>query len=49
VNGEKKYARVFIEHSHPNPLAGGGQINGKITYKRIPIIRVKKDESNIIL
>lgn len=24
VNGKKKYARVFIEHSHPNPLAGGG-------------------------
>lgn len=24
VNGKKKYARVFNEHSHPNPLAGGG-------------------------
>ena len=48
VNGEKKYARVFNEHSgHPNPLAGGGQINGRITYKRIPIIRVKKDDNQL--
>lgn len=48
VDGNKKYCRVFIEHSgHPNPLAGGGQINGRITYKRIPIIRVKKDDNQL--
>ena len=38
VNNHKKYCRVFNKNSDVhNPLAGGGAVDGKLTFKRIPI------------